>query len=276
MQVFSLNETNMLNWSISIPYFAPAITLCLFVFLLLIHSANPKILSIFANREPNINVMQSITPSLKAYIENEIIPRYAEFDKAHNLDHVRAVIRESLRIAAHYAEARLDMVYAIAAYHDTGLAAGREFHHIASGRIVEADTALRQWFAETEIQQMKEAVEDHRASSDHEPRSLYGRIVAEADRLIDPDITLRRTIQYGLKHQPTLDKEGQYNRFCQHLHDKYAEGGYLKLWIPFSSNAAKLEELRRIIADPILLRQAFDKLYKEETSTPRTTNLSDT
>ena len=55
----------------------------------------------------------------------------------------------------------------------------------------------------------KEAVvEDHRASTDHEPRSIYGKIVAEADRIIDPDITLRRTVQYGLKQNPAADKGG--------------------------------------------------------------------
>lgn len=46
---------------------------------------------------------------------------------------------------------------------------------------------------------MREAVEDHRASSDHEPRSIYGKIVAEADRIIDTDTTLRRTVRTETK-----------------------------------------------------------------------------
>lgn len=208
--------------------------------------------------------MQRITPALKTYIETEIIPRYALFDKAHNLNHVQTVINESLDIATHYPEVNGDMVYAVAAYHDTGLTEGREFHHLASGKIVESDATLRQWFSKPEIRLMKEAVEDHRASSDHEPRSLYGRIVAEADRVIDPDTTLRRTVQYGLKNYPELDKEGQYCRFCRHLHDKYAEGGYLKLWIPFSNNAAKLQELRKLITDVALLQETFERLFQEE------------
>ena len=67
---------------------------------------------------------------------------------------------------------------------------------------------------------MKEAVEDHRASNKHVPRSIYGKIVAEADRIIDPDITLRRTVQYGLSNYPELDKEKQYIRFLTHLKEK--------------------------------------------------------
>ena len=208
--------------------------------------------------------MHRIPRALKEYIETEIIPRYAGFDKAHNLDHAQTVINESMEIADHYPEVNRNMVYATAAYHDTGLVEGREFHHLASGKIVEADAMLRQWFTEEEIRQMKEAVEDHRASSDHEPRSIYGRIVAEADRIISPDTTLRRTVQYGLKNYPELDKEGQYRRFCQHLQNKYAEGGYLKLWIPFSKNATKLQELRKLIGNPVFLRETLEKLFREE------------
>lgn len=99
-------------------------------------------------------------------------------------EHARTVIEQSLALARHYQVDR-QMVYAIAAYHDVGLEKGREMHHIHSGEILAADTKLRQWFSPQQIAVMREAVEDHRASSDHEPRTIYGRIVAEADRCID-------------------------------------------------------------------------------------------
>ena len=105
---------------------------------------------------------------------------------------------------------------------------------------------------------------DHRASTDHEPRSIYGKIVAEADRIIDPDITLRRTVQYGLKQNPTTDEEWHYLRFHKHLMEKYAPGGYLKLWFPNSKNAERLKELQTIIADETLLKSVFHRLYAEE------------
>ena len=88
-------------------------------------------------------------------------------------------------------------------------------------------------------------------------------IVAEADRLIEPRHILLRTLQYGLAHYPELDKEQQYQRFCEHLQEKYAEGGYLKLWIPESNNAERLEELRRMIKDTEQLRQTFNTLFSE-------------
>ena len=200
---------------------------------------------------------------IERYIEEQIIPRYTAFDRAHSIDHVRTVIAESLALAEHYDVDRR-IVYVTAAYHDLGLCEGRERHHIVSGEIVRADQQLCKWFSGDEIELIACAVEDHRASSDHEPRSIYGRIVAEADRVIDPEITLRRTVQYGLANYPQLDIEGQYARFCAHLQEKYAEGGYLRLWIPESKNGARLAELRQLIKNSELLRHTFERLLADE------------
>lgn len=46
-----------------------------------------------------------IPETLITYIETEIIPRYKDFDKAHNLSHVRTVIEESFALARQYPEA---------------------------------------------------------------------------------------------------------------------------------------------------------------------------
>ena len=207
---------------------------------------------------------------LVEYIESEIIPRYAGFDEAHRVDHARTVIEESLKLAKIAGQAgndkgeagndiNIDMVYAIAAYHDTGLCEGRENHHLVSGRIIREDGTLRRWFTEDQIETMAQAAEDHRASSDHEPRSIYGRIVAEADRIIDGETIVRRTIQFGLSHYPELDRQQHCERMCAHLKEKYDYGGYLKLWIPGSSNAARLEEFRQDLRRPGWLQNLFDR-----------------
>ena len=208
-----------------------------------------------------------MNPGLKRYIEREIIPRYEHFDRAHDVGHVRTVIARSLELAARY-EVDADMVYAIAAYHDTGLVNGRENHHLDAGRILAADRELRRWFSEEQVEVMRQAVEDHRASSKNAPRSIYGRIVAEADRVIDAATIIRRTVQYGLDHCPGLDREGHFVRCLEHLREKYAEGGYLKLWIPESENARRLEALREVIRNPELIRKAFDEAFDAETAKP--------
>lgn len=205
-----------------------------------------------------------LNPGLKEYVAREIIPRYSSFDKAHKEDHARSVIEEALSLAGHY-DVDPDMVYAAAAFHDTGLVEGREVHHLASGRIIREDPRLGEWFTQEQIETIAQAAEDHRASSGNEPRSIYGRIIAEADRDIIPMKILRRTVQFGLEHYPELGKDEHWNRFVSHLHEKYYYGGYLKLFIPESSNAARLEELRQVIADEERLRSVFEEIFKEET-----------
>ena len=203
-----------------------------------------------------------VNPSIIAYVEREILPRYNHFDTAHQRNHAEEVIARSLALAEHY-DVDKNMVYAIAAYHDIGLCEGRDTHHLVSGRIIREDKKLRDWFDEGQIETMAQAAEDHRASSGHEPRSIYGKIVAEADRLISPEKVIRRTIQFGLDHHPELDKEGQYQRFREHLLEKYSDTGYLRLWIPESDNAPKLEELRKIIRDESKTREAFEQTYEK-------------
>lgn len=204
-----------------------------------------------------------IDSSLKAYVEQEIIPRYDNFDTAHRRDHVETVIEQSLRLAQHYA-VNINMVYVIAAYHDIGLVGGREHHHSESKRLMLADDALRQWFDAEQIATMADAVEDHRASSKSEPRTIYGCIVAEADRVIDGMTIIRRTIQFTLNHHPELNKEEGYERMLEYLREKYDYGGYLKLWIEHSDNAERLEEFRRMIARKDKLREIYDQIYDEE------------
>ena len=205
-------------------------------------------------------LVATVNLDIQAYAEAHIIPLYDGFDKAHRRDHVKMVISQSMALAAQM-DVDPDMVYVIAAYHDIGLCEGRERHHAVSAQMLLADSKLRKWFTESQLQTMAEAVEDHRASSDHAPRSLYGRIVAEADRFIDPDTVIRRTVQYGMEHYPELDREGHYKRMVQHLHEKYGRGGYLRLWFDHSPNAERLEVLRQIIDDEAALKQKFEEYY---------------
>ena len=207
--------------------------------------------------------MKSIRHDLQAYIECEILPQYERFDAAHQRDHVEMVIRQSLELAEQTG-ADVEMAYVIAAYHDTGLCEGRERHHLVSGTIIRTDRKLPQWFTHEQIEKMACAAEDHRASADHAPRSLYGRIVAEADRFIDPETIVRRTVQFGMEHYPELDKAGHYERMVQHLHEKYGRNGYLKLWFTDSPNARRLEELRQMIDDKELIRRIFDEYWEKQ------------
>lgn len=202
---------------------------------------------------------------LVEFVESKILPRYAAFDKAHNTEHVVRVIRRAMNLA-HKVGADLNMVYVIAAYHDLGMEGQRAVHHLVGGRILYTDARLKKWFSPEQMKIMKEAVEDHRASASRAPRSIYGKIVAEADRDIDPDTVFRRAVQFGLSNYPQYSLEEQWERFHKHMLNKYSTNGYIKLWIHGSENERNLNTVRDIIATPKKLRDIFISIYSEETT----------
>ena len=202
-----------------------------------------------------------VDPSLQAYVERRIMPLYDSFDAAHQRTHARRVIARAMMMCRGTDALRPDVVYAAAAMHDIGLVAGREEHHLVSGRMIRRRHALRRWFSDAEIEAIAKSAEDHRASAKATPRSWLGCIIAEADRDVEPETIVRRTVEYGISHYPTLDREGHWQRTLEHLDEKYSEKGYIQLWMPDSPNAAPLRELRELIGDHERLRHLFDTIF---------------
>lgn len=198
--------------------------------------------------------------TLQQYIEQSILPQYEAFDGGHQRDHADSVIRESIKLAREY-QADERMAYTIAAYHDLGLRIDREKHHIHSGEILMADETLRQWFTQEQLLTMRDAIEDHRASSKNPPRTIYGAIVAEADRQMVPETVIHRTMAYSAKLFPNGDFETLYQRSKEHLLEKYAEGGYMSLWLNSERNMQGLQALRDIIRDEQQLRALCKQWY---------------
>ncbi len=200
--------------------------------------------------------MKDINPALKEYIAKNILPRYGGFDKGHGIDHVNDVIESSLEIAEAY-DVDINMVYTIAAYHDVGIKFGRKNHNLTSGQILVEDEALLKWFDNAQLLTMQQAVEDHRASNDYEPRTIYGKIISEADRQIDIETIVRRTIEFGKAHYPELSFEQQFQRTYVHIQEKYGDGGYLKLWLETKKNSEGLKKLRALLTDKAAMRELF-------------------
>ena len=207
-------------------------------------------------------MQQKLNLEIMSFVEKEILPRYNAFGKSHGLQHVQHVISNSLELVP-LTGADINMADVIAAYHDLGMEGPRAIHHITSGKILQADARLKKWFSPEQIKIMKEAVEDHRASSSRQPRSIYGKIVAEADRDLDPETVFTRAIQYGLENYPEKGEEEQWKRFAAHMEEKYSINGYIKLWIPGSPNAKRLRTIQNIIEDKDKLHEIFNRIYKQ-------------
>ena len=190
----------------------------------------------------------NINYKILEHMQKNILPKYDYFDKAHNSLHVNRVIKNSLSIASVY-NVDISKVYVIAAYHDIGLINGRKNHEKTSAEYLLLDESLKSWFSNTDLIEMSEAIEDHRASSNKEPRSIYGKIVAEADRDIDYHTILTRVAQFSLEHYPNYTIKQHFDRAYSHMQEKYGEEGYLKLWLDTEPNRSNLAEIRKALLD---------------------------
>ena len=172
-----------------------------------------------------------VKQDLKDYIEKEIFPVYDKNEKGHGIEHIYSVINRSLKIAKEY-NVDKNIVYTVAAYHDIGHHINPKIHEKLSAEIFMKDNIIKKWFSKEEIEIIKEAIEDHRASSDHEPKSLYGKIISTADRTIESiDTCIKRTYLYGKRNYPEKTEKEQIDRIYEHLNEKYGKNGYAKTYL---------------------------------------------
>lgn len=234
-------------------------------------------LDMSSDRFVNDGVFSEVPAGLRKYVAERILPCYDYYDKAHSRSHIRGVMLSSMELYRELSsgimswedtEGRMPsevqtlnpaMIFTIAAYHDIGVCEGREMHHIVSGRILMEDEQLHTWFSQEQMEQMKIAVEDHRASNKSVPHTIYGRIVSEADKEIDIDTIISRTILFGMVHHPELSPKEQLERSYAHLCEKYGDSGYLRLQFKESKNARNLERLRSMIRDRKAMEAEFLK-----------------
>ena len=162
------------------------------------------------------------------YIENNIFPEYSKNEKAHDINHIIYVINHAFSISKNY-EVDLNLIYTIAAFHDIGHHIDKEKHEIISADIMNNDKVLKEFFSNDELLLIKEAIEDHRASSSRIPRSIYGKIVSAADKNLTVDIAITRTYLYNRKYFPNLNEEELYEEIYNHLNEKFGKNGYAKM-----------------------------------------------
>ncbi len=188
-----------------------------------------------------------VNNKLKEYIEENIIPLYQSLDFAHRGNHVHEVIKRALSIAKDY-DLDLNMMYAISAFHDVGLIYGRKDHHTNGALMLEDDAFIKSFFNSEDIKIMKEAVEDHRASNTYEPRSLYGKVICEADRGEPVDIVIARALLY--LYEDGVLFENIFPRVERHIREKYGEEGYIKVWLQTKYVTDMQQELWALLKAP--------------------------
>ena len=184
---------------------------------------------------------------LVKYIAKNIFPQYTRNEEGHGINHIKTVIERSLKFVDNY-DVDINMCYTIAAYHDLGHFIDRKRHEIISAEMFMQDENMKKFFTDEERKIIKEAIEDHRASSDHKPRSIYGMIVSTADRTIkDIDTCIRRAYSYGKKNYKELTEKQQIDRIYEHLTAKYGQNGYAKTYIEDKEYDESIKKLRKAL-----------------------------
>ena len=196
---------------------------------------------------------------LEKYIKTNILPLYEKNDEGHSGRHIEYVIRRSLLFAEQFERIDKDMVYTVAAFHDVAHHIDKKNHEKLSAEIFFADERMKEFFSQEQRQTIKEAIEDHRASLDTEPRSDYGRIISSADRSTDADEFLRRTHAYTLRYFPESTQQEILDRAFEHTLDKYGSNGYAKHYVTDEEYAAFRECINNLLRD----RSVFDAKYRE-------------
>ncbi len=200
-----------------------------------------------------------VNKELVEYIEKNIFPIYDKNEKGHGIEHIKYVIDRSFKFAKEVPDANLDIVYTVAAFHDIGHHIDPKKHELISADLMYKDENLKKFFNDEERLIIKEAIEDHRASSNHEPRTVYGKIVSTADRNNSVNSCLKRSYCYNRKLHPDYEEDQIFEDCHFHLNDKFGENGYAKFFFKDETYEAFLKEIRELLSD----KENFKKKHKQ-------------
>ena len=198
--------------------------------------------------------------SLISYIQTYILPEYFKNDSGHGIEHIQYVINRCIKFAKQFDNIDLDMLYTIAAFHDIAHHIDKKNHEVISAKIFYDNEDMKQFFTEEQRIMMKEAIEDHRASSGRIPRSNYGKIISSADRSTDVNEFLRRTHAYTLKHTPESTIEEMLIRAYNHTSDKYGDNGYAKHYVVDDEYNEFRNEISNLLSDKNLFNAKYLKV----------------
>jgi uncharacterized protein len=194
-----------------------------------------------------------IRKELLDYINDKIKPAYKNFDKAHALSHFKFVTNNCIEYGKELInkgfDIDLEIAYVVGAFHDIGIIKGREGHAKSSGEIVRKDGILKKFYNADTIELIAQAVEDHSSHLMYEPRSIYGKIVADADRNNTLYLVFSRPIKYGLKHEKDNTRTEHIDRVYNFVQDKFGKNGYVKYWLDIPKTRQEQNKVWELLDD---------------------------
>ena len=199
---------------------------------------------------------------LKHYIEENILTEYSKNEKGHGIEHINYVINRCFKFAEQFDNIDLNILYVVACFHDIAHYIDKNNHEILSAQIFYDNEDMKQFFSDEERLVIKEAIEDHRASAIHKPRSDYGKIISSADRSTSVEEFLTRTHSYTLKHYPNLSIEQIVERGFEHTKDKYGSDGYAKSFVYDIEYDNFLSQINELLSDVTKFKNVYKQINK--------------
>ncbi len=204
--------------------------------------------------------MQRVSKELKNYISQHILSQYSLNDRGHDATHIDYVLERCFLFEKQFKSIDPNILYTIACFHDIGHHINKAEHEVLSAEIFLKDEKMKAFFTDEERVLIKEAIEDHRASSAKEPRSVYGKIISSADRSTDIEDFLRRTHAYTLKHFSGLSEAEIIERGYTHTKEKYGENGYAKHYVEDEQYNQFRNKIISLIKDKALFEETYRKI----------------
>ena len=210
------------------------------------------------------NCMNKINISLKEYIDTNIIPKYSLNDKGHNKDHIDFVLKRAFEISSNY-DINYDILYTSVSYHDIACHINREKHEILYADMAYNDEFLKEYFSEENLKIIKEAIEDHRASSNNIPRNIYGKILSSADRKVSIKTYLISSLFFGEPDISKVDIEKAIDQSYNHAIKKFGKEGYAtnKFYVEDTRYKKFLKDLQYLIDNKQEFYRLAEIVFKE-------------
>ncbi len=212
--------------------------------------------------------LKDTNDTFQKYVESVIIPMYKKHDKAHDTIHAIEVIEMSYKLAPLVKhDIDYNILLAAAVFHDVGLKDNRKTHHLNSGKFVRELKILNKWFTKDQIETIAQACEDHRASGKTKPRSIYGKIIGDADRtsLFSPERLFERTWAFRKDSMKNNTDDEIFEEIFHHLDKKFSsKHGYAKFNLKETEKllSRDISRTRQIVDNKALAWKFFKSMRK--------------
>ena len=191
-----------------------------------------------------------VNPSLKEYIQKNILPIYDNNYIGDGVERIEYVLRRAEEIIQENSlDVNDNILYTVICCHDIRFDNCEENHEIRSAKYMLQDAFFNRFFNKDELTIIKEAIEDQRAQFDGRPRNIYGEILSSASRNCSIEQCFERSYAYGKKKNPELSDEQIFENAYEALNKKFGNNGYAKFYFKDEKYDKFITEIRHLLTN---------------------------